>query len=252
MLRAIRVCKVNYYNENDPKAAAWLRELVKGNHIAPGEVDERSIEDVFPNDLKDYKQCHFFAGIGGWSYALRLAGVPDSTHVWTGSCPCQPFSAAGKGKGVADERHLWPAWLHLIRACRPERIYGEQVANALPWVDLVSGDLEAEDYALWAAIVGAHSGGAPHIRQRLYWVADAYGTRLEGWEKLPSYGPARLPWTRSVELLGTDSLRRNVEPGTFPLAHGVSGRVGLLRGYGNAIVPQVAATFIKAAEVCLV
>ena len=157
-----------YYNENDPKAAAWLRELIRDGHIAPGDVDERSIEDVIPNELHKYRQCHFFAGIGGWSYALRLVGWPDDRAVWTGSCPCQPFSAAGKGAGFADERHLWPAWFHLIAQCRPERIFGEQVANAMQWIDLVQGDLEAEEYTFGFAVLGAHSVGAPHIRQRFY------------------------------------------------------------------------------------
>jgi len=86
-----------YYNEIDPFAAEWLRQLIKDGLIADGEVDERSIEDVTPNELAGFTQCHFFAGIGGWSYALRLAGWPDDQPVWTGSCPCQPFSTAGKG-----------------------------------------------------------------------------------------------------------------------------------------------------------
>jgi DNA (cytosine-5)-methyltransferase 1 len=162
-----------YYNENDPKAVAWLRELIKGGHIAPGDVDERSIEDVRPEDLAGYTQCHFFAGIGGWSLALQLAGWPADREVWTGSCPCQPFSAAGKGKGFADERHLWPAWLWLARQRRPSVIFGEQVANAVQWIDLVQGDLEAEGYFVGYAVLGAHSVGAPHIRQRLYWVGHA-------------------------------------------------------------------------------
>ena len=109
-----------YYNEHDPFAAAWLRELIRAGHIAPGEVDERSIEDVLPSELRGFTQCHFFAGIGVWSYALRQAGWPDDREVWTGSCPCQPFSAAGKRGGVADERHLWPAFYHLIRECSSE------------------------------------------------------------------------------------------------------------------------------------
>lgn len=79
-----------YYNEIDPFAAAWLEELVRAGHIAPGEVDTRSIEDVCPSDLRGFTQCHFFAGIGVWSYALRLAGWPDDRQVWTGSCPCFP------------------------------------------------------------------------------------------------------------------------------------------------------------------
>ena len=174
-----------YYNEIEPYAAEWLRNLIKVGLIAPGDVDERSIEDVCPDDLRGYTQCHFFAGIGGWSYALRLAGIPDNRPIWTGSCPCQPFSAAGKGRGFADERHLWPAWHWLIRQCRPERIVGEQVASNLAWLDLVQGDLEGESYTVGATIVGAHSVSAPHIRQRLYWVAHYHhqGRSLErgGW-----------------------------------------------------------------------
>lgn len=66
-----------YYNEFDPFAAKWLRNLIDAGLIAPGIVDDRSITDVTPADLEGFKQCHFFAGIGGWSLALRLAGVPD-------------------------------------------------------------------------------------------------------------------------------------------------------------------------------
>ncbi|HHG6003289.1 TPA: DNA cytosine methyltransferase [Pseudomonas aeruginosa] len=133
-----------YYNEIDPYAAQWLRNLIAAGHIAPGDVDERSIEDVHPDDLKHYTQCHFFAGIGVWSLALRRAGWPDDRPVWTGSCPCQPFSAAGKGAGFDDERHLWPHWHWLIGERRPPVIFGEQVASkdAEPWLDLVQADME--------------------------------------------------------------------------------------------------------------
>jgi DNA (cytosine-5)-methyltransferase 1 len=168
-----------YYNENDAFSAAWLRLLIEGGHIAQGDVDERSIVDVQPDDLKGYDQCHFFAGIGIWSYALRCAGWPDDRRVWTGSCPCQPFSAAGQRKGFDDARHLWPHWFRLIRECRPESIFGEQVDKALLWLDLVSGDMEGEGYAVGAAVLGAHSVGAPHIRQRLYFVAKSEHMRLD-------------------------------------------------------------------------
>ena len=166
-----------YYNEFDPFAAEWLRELIKAGHIAPGVVDTRSIEDVSPADLDGFTQCHFFAGIGVWSHALRSAGWPDSRPVWTGSCPCQPFSAAGKGGGFADERHLWPAFHHLIRIHRPVVVFGEQVASkdGLNWIDLVHADLEGEGYACGAVDSCAAGFGAPHIRQRMYWVADAEG-----------------------------------------------------------------------------
>lgn len=182
-----------YYNEIDPFAAQWLRNLIAGGHIAPGEVDERSIEDVTPDDLRGFTQCHFFAGIGVWSHSLRLAGWPDDKPVWTGSCPCQPFSAAGKGDGFADERHLWPHFFHLISERRPQHVFGEQVAsgNANAWFDLVQADLEGMGYAFGLVPFAAAGVGAPHIRERAYWVAYANSqiddrrrdVRANGWDE---------------------------------------------------------------------
>lgn len=168
-----------YYNEFDPFAAAWLRELIADGLIAKGEVDERSIEDVTPTELMGYSQCHFFAGIGVWSLALRQAGWSDDAPIWTGSCPCQPFSAAGKGAGFDDERHLWPHFHYLIEQCQPAIVVGEQVGSrdGLAWLDLVSSDMEATGYAFGAVDTCAAGFGAPHIRQRLYWVGNAIGER---------------------------------------------------------------------------
>lgn len=165
---------MNYYNEHDPKIAAWLRELIRCGHIAHGVVDERNIQEVKADELKDYRQCHFFAGIGGWPFALRLAGVGDDEEVWTGSCPCQPFSQAGKGLGIDDERHLWPDFRNLIGQHRPAIVFGEQVAGAAGrlWLAGVSADLEAAGYRFAAANLCAAGVSAPHRRQRLYWVAD--------------------------------------------------------------------------------
>lgn len=277
-----------YYNEIDPYAAEWLRTLILLGHIADGVVDTRSISDVEPYDLKDFTQCHFFAGIGVWSHALRIAGWPDERPVWTGSCPCQPFSSAGRSGGFADERHLWPHFHHLIRECRPGVVFGEQVASkdGLAWLDLVHTDMEGEGYAFSAVDLCAAGVGAPHIRQRLYWVGHSDNAGLEGHgrgHQAQGWGPGSVrpvaeagesrgmadasdqrfnginthlrgrgsrqdspqtDWRDADWLLCRDGKWRPVEPGTFPLAHGAPARVGRLRAYGNAIVPQVAAQVI--------
>jgi DNA (cytosine-5)-methyltransferase 1 len=345
-----------YYNEHDPYAASWLRNLIDAGHLPEGDVDGRCITEVRPGDLRGYSQCHFFAGVGGWPLALRMAGVPDSRELWTGSCPCQSFSDAGAKRGFADERHLWPSWMRLIRKCRPPVVLGEQVEKAIPkgWLDLVFRDLESEGYACGSAVLGAHSVGAPHIRQRLYWVADsnriqhdtdsgrtcgeergtdeahvaagnaapgggaAYGLgdsdsgrqvvgeleaeaparrprpvcgvgdaehdgppaigELRGEEsegrvlelerpsggmgdshgggqvvgELEVEGPIGRPrtgggyWDGCEWIPCRDGKSRPIEPGIEPLVDGLPSGVGRLRAYGNAIVPSLAAEFIKA------
>lgn len=240
-----------YYNEIDPKAAAWLRELIKRQLIAPGEVDERSILDVHPADLAGFVQCHFFAGIGVWSYALRCAGWSDDRPVWTGSCPCQPFSAAGKRAGVADERHLWPAFHHLIAQRRPGVVFGEQVEAAikLGWLDLVQSDLEGIGYVFAAFGLPAACVGACHIRQRLYFVADTNSTGLQAWHVAGQSRPQEVAsaWCEfeRVHAAGTWA-QRETESDVPVFADGPAERVGLIRGFGNAIVAPVAQEFIEA------
>lgn len=421
----------DYYNDFDPGAAAWLRELIAGAHIPTGRVDDRSILDVAAADLAGFRRVHFFAGIGGWAEALRLADWPEWMPVWTGSPPCQPFSAAGKRAGRDDARHLGPRFVDLVGACRPPMLFGEQVASAdaigraakpgkrgaatepeWAWWDDLSLRLETAGYAAWAGVVPAAAVGAPHIRERLFFGAvdlrfaagglgDGIGTGLEGhgrdgderheprrkradaprpaapagatcgladagragdecggrpgeasaaqgpagsearqrqrggfayragsasgrmadsdsqgrgWDAQLHTGRGANPgerrddhdgcgasrrvadnarggrrkeradiggrsvgdlservaagsgasggdyrpgptngfWGSADWLLCRDGKWRPVEPGTFPLAHGVSGRVGLLRGYGNAIVPQAAAEFIDASREILI
>lgn len=239
-----------YYNEIDPYAAQWLRNLIARGLIAPGDVDERSIIDVQPEDLKGYDQCHFFAGIGGWSYALRLAGVPDDRLVWTGSCPCQPFSTAGRQRGSEDERHLWPAFFRLISKRRPASVFGEQVAGAagLAWLEHVCADLEGAGYAAAAANLPACSVGAPHMRERLWWIAQDADAERCGWEggRQKAY---RAFGESEFARLVADQLRISTPTGRYAaLDDGIPGAVGRLRAYGNAIVPQVAAAFIRATQ----
>lgn len=322
---------MNYYSEWDPYASQWIRNLIDAGLIPPGHVDTRSITDVQPSDLAGYRQCHFFAGIAGWSLAARLAGWPDDRELWTGSAPCQPFSVAGKGKAQDDDRHLWPHFLRLIRARRPAVVMGEQVAAAVGknWLDGVSTDLEAEDYACRAVVVPACAVDAPHRRDRLWFVAHAYsvtgrqgcainggryqrggaeprtgsgcgdgggavgyanvvgageereqrGRQLGGagvdqgacsgsglahpeglrWERRDLCGETGLSSDRAAQgstwagahwLIGHDGKARRVEPSIRLLAHGVPARVGRLRAYGNAIVPQVAAEVIGAYMDC--
>ena len=240
-----------YYNENDKYAAQWLRNLIASGHLPAGDVDERSIEDVRPDDLAGYDQCHFFAGIGGWPYALRLAGVPDDAPIWTGSCPCQPFSTAGKQRGKQDERHLWPVWYKLIDQCRPAIVFGEQVASPLAraWLDDVFDGLENAGYACAAANLCAASVGAPHIRQRLYWMAYSNNAGLEGWRGNWKYADKWAAWQDGVAVACRDGKHRIApapESGILPMDDGLPNRVEQLRAYGNAIVPQVAAEFIRA------
>lgn len=240
----------SYYNEFDPSAAAWLRELIAAGLIPYGDVDERSIEDVKPGDLRGYRQCHFFAGIGGWSHALELAGWPADRPVWTGSCPCQPFSAAGKGAGFDDQRHLWPAWFHLIRECRPPAVFGEQVASkaADPWIDLVHADLEGVGYAFGCVPFPAAGVGAPHIRDRAYWAA--YSQRdQQSWAESCGRSSGRMgriqqpipwdePWTGALARLRV-------------LDDGLPRCVAATDAARNAIVPQAAAEFVIAAELAM-
>lgn len=215
-----------YYNEIDPFAAQWLRNLIAGGHIAPGEVDERSIEDVTPDDLRGFTQCHFFAGIGVWSHSLRLAGWPDDKPVWTGSCPCQPFSAAGKGDGFADERHLWPHFFHLISERKPQHVFGEQVAagNANAWFDLVQADLEGMDYAFGIVPFSSAGIGAPHIRERAYWVARSSGERVRA-EK--SATPHRTTGALQSEPREWERLWADIGSGCSPIC-GVANTTGQL------------------------
>jgi DNA (cytosine-5)-methyltransferase 1 len=200
------------YNEIDPNLCAWLRNLMAAREIPDGEICGQDIREI---KSVEHESAHFFAGIGGWPLALRLAGWPDDRPVWTGSCPCQPFSVAGKGLGKNDDRHLWPAWFKLIKKHRPPTIFGEQVDGAirLGWLDLVFDDLERIGYACWAAVLPAACVGAPHLRHRIFWMGFADQ-------------PGRQPRRESAEADGHGNPAVAASgPGGMGDMHGV-GRVG--------------------------
>ena len=261
-----------YYNEIDPYSAQWLRNLIAAGHLPEGDIDERSITDVQPADLREYRQCHFFAGIGGWPLALRWAGAEDIDGLWTGSCPCQPLSVAGQQKGHADERHIWPAFYDLIAERKPAIVFGEQVSGKIgfEWFAGVRADLEDAEYVCGAAGLPAASVGSPHLRQRIWWMANAKhnghrmhagtlaGTTSEiqnGLKQFQSRTEARNGsgalsssdfWRNAEWVTGADETDRRIKPGIACVAHGIPARVGKLRALGNAIVPQVAEQFIRA------
>ena len=245
------------YNEIDDFAADWLENLIRAELIAPGVVDRRSIVDLTPDDVAGFRQVHFFAGIGGWSYALRLAGWPDDRPVWTGSCPCQPYSVAsvahGGAKGQGDERDHWPSMFRLIRERAPATIFGEQVGSAITWGwwDRAALDLEGEAFSCAASVLRADASGAKHERKRLYWVAHASRERRQGYQPIK-----RLPFTASKAFaVNGDPLaraRRALDGDLDGLLHcdglSVVMERHALKGFGNAIIPRVAAQFILAAQ----
>jgi DNA (cytosine-5)-methyltransferase 1 len=235
-----------YYNENNPLAAECLRELVRAGQIAHGHVDQRSIADVRTADLSGFTQCHFFAGVGGWSLALRLAGWADDRPVWTGSCPCQPFSVAGKKKGVNDERHLWPEFRRLILSARPDVLFGEQVAgpNGIAWASGVSDDLVAGGYEAGFFVLPAYAFGSPQKRDRTYFVAhpavsDARGRAADVWRDGRVQPVAAHPWAPAPWQQG-DAWYCPLDDGLPPAM--VKGVLGCL---GNAVVPRVAAEVVS-------
>jgi len=96
--------------------------------------------------------------------------------VLTGGFPCQPYSLAGLRKGKDDERHLWPEMLRAIREIKPTWIVGENVLGLISWngglvFEEVQADLEAEGYEVQPYVLPAASVGAPHRRDRIWFVA---------------------------------------------------------------------------------
>ena len=230
------------------------------------EIDEyacRVLKKHWPNvpNIGDVKQVN-------WSE------VPN-VDIIAGGYPCQPFSTAGKRKGKEDPRHLWPYVLDAIRAIRPRYALMENVRGhlTLGFGDVLA-DLASCGYSAEWQIIPASSVGAPHRRDRLFFVAYSDDARSRTSERIMdgerstslvfgddsfdgisrrgsvlAYPTSRRlekrePETESSEdfSLGSNEVRAwwETEPDVGRVAHGIPSRVDRLRGLGNAVVPQVA------------
>ena len=156
--------------------------------------------------MKKLKILDLFSGIGGFSLGLEATGGFETTafcdidpycrsvlkkhwpnvpifedirklkgtdigtvDIITGGYPCQPFSVAGKQKGVEDKRHLWPEYFRIIKECRPTWVIGENVSGHIKLgLDSVIEDLESEGYAARTFSISASSIGANHKRERIW------------------------------------------------------------------------------------
>jgi len=189
-----------------------------------------------------------------------------------GGFPCQPHSVAGKRRGAADDRNLWPEFMRVVREARPRYVLAENVPGIIStYLDTVLSDLEGEGYTCWTFNIPAVAFDAPHRRERIFVVA--YTSRF-GWRRgnngdeersiraLQTEGSCSgeeqglLAHAKTTRLEGADTegatrsdgwvAERSqcdwwtVEPDVGRVAHGVPSRVDRLRGLGNAVIPQVA------------
>lgn len=135
-------------------------------------------------------------------------------NVLTGGFPCQPFSCAGQRKGAEDDRYLWPEMLRAIREIQPDWVVGENVAGILTMVqpgsetslgseetlfgednrkrilhrqeyvvETVCNDLEREGYSVQPVIIPACAVGAPHRRDRVFFIAHRADAGSEGMQR---------------------------------------------------------------------
>ena len=188
--------------------------------------------------------------------------------ILTGGFPCQPYSTAGKRKGKEDERHLWPEMLRAIREIAPTWVVGENVRGLINWskglvFNEVQSDLEAEGYEVFPVLLPAAGVGAPHRRDRIWFVAYSLckrhprpsGTRIEENKRGSIHNENR---KHSWENKKTDwnnwpnqpyvLLRNNGFPGGLDNKTFSSIRRESIKGGGNAIVPQVALQIFKTIE----
>jgi DNA (cytosine-5)-methyltransferase 1 len=176
----------------------------------------------------------------------------------TGGFPCQPFSVAGKRRGAADDRAIWPEMFCVIKEARPAWVLGENVSGIIQMeLDNVLSDLESIGYATRAFVIPACAVDARHRRDRIWIVAHAEISGLNGNGEQSE--TTRLAKRREISDTRRHSAARYErseratreccewlpEPDVGRVAHGIPNRVDRLKGLGNAIVPQVAYEILR-------
>ncbi len=125
----------------------------------------------------------------------------EKIDILTGGFPCQPFSAAGKRTGTADDRYLWPAMHRVIQQIKPRWVVCENVYGLLNWneglvFDTVQSDLETEGYEVAAYVLPASGVNAPHQRYRV-WIVGRLSEPATAGNKKASADPDRIRWQRA-------------------------------------------------------
>ena len=239
-----------YYNDIEPFCCDVLEARIADGRIPAGKVDRRSITEVTPDDVAGFKQCHFFAGIGGFAYACRLAGWPDDRAIWTAGFPCQDISTAGRGAGIkkGTRSGLWREIFRLIRNVRPPLVVFENVpAIRTRGYDRIADAMARIDYSVRSVVVGAWAVGATIIGDRAWILSEAEGDRRESWS-MPIRTDAKV--SNAAGVFGHRWPERPIEINRVPIAtDGIPKRLawaGQARATDNAIVPQVAAAILRA------
>jgi len=232
------------------------------------------------------RHLDLFSGIGGFALAARMAGGIETVgfceidpwaqkvlaknfpsapihndiktlnpndygaiNLITGGYPCQPFSSAGKRKGEADNRHLWPEVLRIVTTARPRWLLCENVAGHITMgLDQVLSDLESIGYTCGALVIPACAVDAPHRRDRVWIMANPNSGRREQLRRSEPSKQHEEGCVSRPKRLCCDShggAKWKAEPNVVRVANGVPRRVDRLRGLGNAIVPQVAAEILR-------
>lgn len=216
---AVPSARVIAYVERDTYCQRVLRA-----RIAEGLLDDAPI---FP-DVRE------FTGTGGGADAV------------IGGFPCQPWSQAGKRRGIKDERWLWPDFARIVRNVGPQIVFLENVPGLLnTGLGHVLGDMAGCGFDAEWDVFSAGQVGAPHVRNRVFVLAHAHGQRRNGGSRIldgqPDQDRADTPWHFTTTRGASGRVRVVPPPGVKRMADGAPDEVDRHRVLGNTVVPIQAA-----------